>query len=253
MPLYYRWHVDKSDKAKPFNGKAMGITEVKVVIKQYNPAFAGTYKDWQPYKDYLRLPEGYRSPAMEKSYKDSFEAEQIVKNLPCTKGGTLDQYFSIKPKPPLDDLGWNEFPGENGIDVVRTFLLNPFESLKTLEYRWHVDSAGKVTAINDEAYGITKWGQEDYASDYKTTTINPSGKTYEVNSTVTLHDPTDTSAVIYRNHALTDAIIAFTNGIDAKIIDYKSLPDKPVVYKVRVDLLDGSVYTGWIPEGSILD
>ncbi len=46
-------------------------------------------------------------------YKDSYEAEKIVKNLPCSEGGTLDQYFSKKPKPPLDDLGWNVFPGEN--------------------------------------------------------------------------------------------------------------------------------------------
>ncbi len=156
MSLEYRWHVDKSGKAKPLNGKAIGITREKVVIKQSNPTFAGTYKDWQPYKDYLRLPKSYHSPAMEKSYKDSYEAEKIVKNLPCSKGGTLDQYFSKKPKPPIEDLGWDEFPGKNGVDVVRTFLLNPSESLETLEYKWHVDSTGEAKAINDEAIGITK-------------------------------------------------------------------------------------------------
>jgi hypothetical protein len=155
MSLLYKWHVDKSGKAKPLNGKAIGITKEKVVTKQSNSTFKESYKDWQPYKDYLRLPDSYHSPAMEKSYKDSYEAEKIVKNLPCSKGGTLDQYFSKKPKPPLEDLGWNEFPGENGIDVVRTFLLNPSESLETLEYKWHVDSTGKVKAINGKAIDIT--------------------------------------------------------------------------------------------------
>ena len=133
-----------------------GLCVRPVRALQSNSAFKESYKDWQPYKDYLRLPDGYHSPAMEKSYKDSYEAEKIVKYLPCSKGGTLDQYFSKKPKPPLEDLGWNEFPGENGVDVVRTFLLNPSESLETLEYKWHVDSTGKVKAINDEAIGITK-------------------------------------------------------------------------------------------------
>ena len=161
MSLLYKWHVDKSGKAKPLNGKAIGITKEKVVTKQSNPAFKKSYKDWQPYKDYLRLPDSYHSPAMEKSYKDAYEAEKIVKNLPCSEGGTLDQYFSKKPKPLLEDEGWNEFPGENGVYVVRTFydvrnlLLNPSEPLETLEYKWHVDSTGKVKAINDKAIAIT--------------------------------------------------------------------------------------------------
>ncbi|MCP4259081.1 MAG: hypothetical protein GY774_16470 [Planctomycetes bacterium] len=110
-----------------------------------------SYKDWQPYKDYLRLPKSYHSPEMEKSYKDSYEAEEIVKNLPCSKGGTLDQYFSKNRHPQLEDLGWNEFTGENGVDVVREFL----GQTKILEYKWHVDKTGKAKAINAEAIGIT--------------------------------------------------------------------------------------------------
>lgn len=43
----------------------------------------------------------------------------------------------------------------------------------------------------------------------------------------------------------------FRNGTPAKIIQYKQLPDKAVVYKVLVTLKDTTQYTGWIPEGVI--
>jgi tetratricopeptide (TPR) repeat protein len=165
-PTIYKWRVSGKGIVVPLNGHAIGITfldangdritKQKKVTRQSNSAFNESYKDWQPYKDYLQLPDSYHSPTMEKTYKDSYEAEKAVKNLQCSKGGTLNQYFSKIPKAPLDDLGWNVFQAEAGIDVVRTFLLNPSESLETLEYKWNVDPTGKVRAINEEARGITK-------------------------------------------------------------------------------------------------
>lgn len=155
MSVIYRWHVDKTGKATPINGKAMGITpgyfspDPKIKSRR---EYQGSYKDWQPYKDYLKMDDKYKSPAYEKLLKDSYEAEGIVKNLPCSKGGTLDQYFSKNRHPQLKDLGWNEYSRENGVDVVREFL----GQTNILEYRWHVDKTGKATPLNSKAISITK-------------------------------------------------------------------------------------------------
>ncbi len=60
---------------------------------------AESYKDTQGYKDYLKLPDKYKSPAMEAMYKNAYEAEQKVKNLPSVKGGTVDQFLNQKANP----------------------------------------------------------------------------------------------------------------------------------------------------------
>ncbi len=79
----------------------------------------------------------------------------------------------------------------------------------------------------------------------------PTGILYEAGGTATLYNQADTCFAIYGDPEITNAIILFTNDIDAKIIGYKSLPDKPVVYQVLIALQDGSEYTGWVPEGII--
>ncbi|MBO1225488.1 MAG: hypothetical protein JYX80_13780 [Candidatus Scalindua sediminis] len=82
------------------------------------------------------------------------QAEETVKNLPCSKGGTVDQYLTKKAEvPAVEDLGWHVYPRKNGFEVERLLLLNQKMSL---EYRWHVDLTGKVKAINNEAIGITR-------------------------------------------------------------------------------------------------
>ena len=120
-------------------------------------AFGESYKDWQPYKDYLKLPDKYKSTANEKMYKDSYEAEKKVKNLPSIKGGTIDMYLNKKAAiPAVEDLGWNVFPSSDGAFVVeRQMILNNKMQLK---YIWHIDKYGKVKASNGKAIGITKQG-----------------------------------------------------------------------------------------------
>jgi len=118
-------------------------------------AFSESFNDWQPYKDYLKLPEKYKSPKMEKMYKDSYKAEKIVKNLPCKTGGTVDMCLNKKSAiPAVDDQGWNVFPLSDGaFEVERLMLLNNKMQLK---YKWHVNINGKAKAVNGKAIAITK-------------------------------------------------------------------------------------------------
>lgn len=82
------------------------------------------------------------------------DAEEIVKNLPCSKGGTVDRYLTKKANvPEVEDLGWNVYPGKDGFEIERLLLL---DQRMPLEYRWHVDSKGKAKPINGKAIGITK-------------------------------------------------------------------------------------------------
>ncbi len=131
------------------------ILVISSVLLLSSTVSADSYKEWQPYKDYLRLPDKYKSPAMEKMYRDSYEAEKRVKNLPCKKGGTIDMYLNKNAAiPAIEDLGWNVFPSSDGaFDVERLMILN--NKLK-LKYRWHVDKYGKVKASNGKAIDITQ-------------------------------------------------------------------------------------------------
>ncbi len=81
------------------------------------------------------------------------QAEETVKNLPCSKGGTVDQFLTKKAKTPaIEDLGWNVYPKENGFEVERLLLL---DQRMSLEYRWHVDKSGRAKPLNGKAIGIT--------------------------------------------------------------------------------------------------
>lgn len=114
---------------------------------------AESYKDSQGYKDYLKLPDKYKSPAMEAIFKNGYEAEKKVKNLPSAAGGTVEQYLDNKAKiPAIDDLGWITKSNQGGFWVERRMLLNNM----ILIYRWSVDSNGIVKPINGKAIGITK-------------------------------------------------------------------------------------------------
>ena len=118
-------------------------------------AFSESFKDWQPYKDYLKLPKKYQSPKMDKMYKDSYEAEKIVRNLLSKTGGTVDMCLNKKADlPAVNDLGWNVYPLSDGaFKVERIMLLNNKMQLK---YKWHVNKNGKAKAVNGKAIGITK-------------------------------------------------------------------------------------------------
>ena len=82
------------------------------------------------------------------------QAEAFVKNLPCSRGGTVGQYLTKKTEiPSVEDLGWKVYPKENGFEVVRLLLTRQ----KILsKYRWHVYKTGKVKPLNGKAIGITK-------------------------------------------------------------------------------------------------
>jgi len=111
------------------------------------------YKDTQGYKDYLKLPDKYKSPVMEAMYKNAYDAEQKVKSLPAVKGGTIQQFLNKKASvPAVEDLGWTTRPYQKGFEVERMLLLGTMK----LIYRWNVDSKGRVKAVNGKAIGITK-------------------------------------------------------------------------------------------------
>ena len=82
------------------------------------------------------------------------QAEAFVKNLLCSRGGTVDQFLTKKAEiPSVEDLGWRVYPKEDGFDVERLLLTrHKIES----KYRWHVYKSGKVKPLNNKAIGITK-------------------------------------------------------------------------------------------------
>ncbi len=82
------------------------------------------------------------------------QAEAFVKNLPCSRGGTVGQYLSKKVEiPSVEDLGWKVYPKEDGFEVERLLLTRQ----KILsKYRWRVYKTGKVKPLNNKAIGITK-------------------------------------------------------------------------------------------------
>lgn len=120
------------------------------------PAFPGSYKDW-----YDELPEKYKSPEEEQQYKDAYNAEQRVKNLPAKKGGTIDEYLTKRADiPAIDDLGWKTYPDakitspytNEGFWVERWMLLDTMKII----YRWKVNPDGKIKAVNGKAIAVTK-------------------------------------------------------------------------------------------------
>ena len=82
------------------------------------------------------------------------QAEAFVKNLPCSRGGTVDQFLTKKAEiPSVEDLGWRVYPKEGGFEVERLLLTRQKIESK---YRWHVYKSGKVKSLNNKAIGITK-------------------------------------------------------------------------------------------------
>ena len=82
------------------------------------------------------------------------QAEEFVKNLPCSRWGTVDQYLTKKAESPaVEDLGWSVYPKEDGFEVERILLTRQKIESK---YRWHIYKSGKVKPLNAKAIGITK-------------------------------------------------------------------------------------------------
>ena len=82
------------------------------------------------------------------------QAEVFVKNLPCSRGGTVGQYLSKKVEiPSVEDLGWHVYPTEDGFEVERLLLTRQKIESK---YRWYVYKNGKVKPLNGKAIGITE-------------------------------------------------------------------------------------------------
>ena len=94
---------------------------------------------------------GFAKPA---ELNEGEQAEEIVKNLQCSRWGTIDQYLTKKAAiPSVEDLGWKVYPKEDGFEVERTLLIRQKIESK---YRWHVYETGKATPLNGRAIGITK-------------------------------------------------------------------------------------------------
>ncbi len=87
-------------------------------------------------------------------FKEPEQAMEFVKNLPCSRGGTIEQYLTKKAEiPSIEDLGWHVHPIEDGFEVERILL---FSQRVQSKYRWNVYKSGKVTPLNGKAIGITK-------------------------------------------------------------------------------------------------
>ena len=94
---------------------------------------------------------GFAKPA---ELSEGEQAEEIVKNLQCSRWGTVDKYLTKKAAiPSVEDLGWKVYPKEDGFDVERILLIRQKIESK---YRWHVYETGKATPLNGRAVGITK-------------------------------------------------------------------------------------------------
>ncbi len=86
--------------------------------------------------------------------KNAEQAKEFVKNLPCSRGGTVGQYLIKKVEiPSVEDLGWQVHPKEDGFEVERILLIRQKIESK---YRWHIYKSGKVKPLNNKAVGITK-------------------------------------------------------------------------------------------------
>ncbi|GAX60583.1 hypothetical protein SCALIN_C13_0095 [Candidatus Scalindua japonica] len=86
--------------------------------------------------------------------KSEEQAKELVKNLPCSRGGTVDQYLIKKAETlSVDDLGWQVYAIEDGFEVERLLLTRKKIESK---YRWHVYKSGKLKPLNNKAIGITK-------------------------------------------------------------------------------------------------
>ena len=82
------------------------------------------------------------------------QAEAFVKNLLCSRGGTVDRFLTKKAEiPSVEDLGWKVYPKEDGFEVERILLTRQKIESK---YRWYIYKNGKVKPLNNKAIGITK-------------------------------------------------------------------------------------------------
>ncbi len=87
-------------------------------------------------------------------FKEPKQAEEFVKNMQCSRGGTIDQYMNRKAEiSSVEDLGWHVYQKEDGFEVERILLIK--EKIQS-KYRWHVYKTGKVSPLNAKAIGITK-------------------------------------------------------------------------------------------------
>jgi hypothetical protein len=86
--------------------------------------------------------------------KDPEQAKEFIKNLPCSRGGTVGKFLAKKVEiPSVEDLGWHVYPKEDGFEVERILLTRKKIESK---YRWHIYKNGKVKPLNAKAIGITK-------------------------------------------------------------------------------------------------
>jgi len=115
--------------------------------------YAADYERSELYRSYQSLPESVKTPELEKSYREGFYAKQKVKNLPSSKGGTVDQYLSKKAAvPAVDDGGWSTTPYKGNFIIERTLFMGTMRMV----YEWTVYADGRIEATNGKALGITK-------------------------------------------------------------------------------------------------
>lgn len=74
---------------------------------------------------------------------------------------------------------------------------------------------------------------------------------YETGIIIKLRNTSDTIVEIYKDESLKNITNLFTNGISAEVTNYKALSNGSFIYKVLIQLKDGTEYTGWIPENII--
>ncbi len=86
--------------------------------------------------------------------KSEAQAKELVKNLACSRDGTVGQYLKKKAEASAtEDMGWHVHPKEDGFEVIRLFLIRQEMESK---YIWHVYKSGKIKPISSRAFAITK-------------------------------------------------------------------------------------------------
>ena len=149
----------------------MKISTLLIVFLLLFPSvnFAEEYEESIYYANFMRLPDAKKTTEAAGKYRGAFEAEQLVRNLPCTKQGkTVDMCLSERGADPYKtDYGWDVyFNKDEGYIVERAigFTNNTTDysqytdnyNTNVKKYKWSVSSSGEIKAISGGSIGIEK-------------------------------------------------------------------------------------------------
>lgn len=140
----------------------------------------------------------------------------------------------------------------NMLGKIASNLTRDYQAAKRIEDKYkkeeqEVEGLSKQLGYEEETISL----QQKEKRYVESKNLSRANVLYETGNTIKLRNPSDTVFALYKDDSLSNITNLFSNGIKASIMDYKALPDKPVVYKIQMFLKDGSEYIGWVPENII--